>query len=104
MEEEKKELQNTVEQAPNEGYTPRVQMLNYIDQGTYGVVWRARMIEKSDALEPSKNMLVAIKIEQKDTKKDFDLENEFKTMKSIGKHENLIEYKEFVLEFQTEED
>jgi hypothetical protein len=38
-------------------------MLNYIDQGTYGVVWRARMIEKSDASEPSKNMLVAVKIE-----------------------------------------
>ncbi len=74
-------------------------MLERLGTGSFGEVWIARLLEGPDE---SQIRYVAVKVELKSSTQNA-LMSEFQVMKTIGKHENLIEYIEFGEEFTTSE-
>jgi len=67
----------------------RLEMLDELGKGSFGIVWLARLFE---AEQPP--AYVAVKI-QKNSTEVGSIEQEFLSLKTIGKHANIIEYKEF---------
>jgi serine/threonine protein kinase len=62
---------------------PRIELLTQIGKGSYGEVWIARHHEKDFV------KYVAVKLEHKNIPEN-SLAKEFKVMKTIDKHQNLI--------------
>ena len=75
-------------------------MLQQLGKGSFGEVWIARLLEGPDE---SQIRYVAVKVELKSSTQNA-LMSEFQVMKTIGKHESLIEYIEFGEEFTTSEE